>query len=263
MMAVIIPWWTTMKNQMNLSRYRMRKCSFAVLLCILLFLTGRQAEAGFLDGLLKILGLSSDETSLSEDRIIAGFREALKIGTENTVELTGKIDGYFANQAIKILLPENIMKFEDAMRFLGYGPKIDEFVLSMNRAAEKAAPHARNIFLDAIKQITFEDARRLLTGGDTSITEFFRDKTYDNLFTAFAPVIEKELEKYDVTAKYMAVVNRYRKLPLAEKISVLDMNRYVTTKALDGLFYVLSEEERNIRNNPSARVTELLREVFK
>ncbi len=248
---------------MNSSKHRLLLSSFKAFLFILFLLTARQAQAGFLDGLFKIFGLSSDETSLSEDKIIAGFREALKIGTENTVEFTGKLNGYFANEAIKILLPENIRKFEDALRFMGYGPKIDEFVLSMNRAAEKAAPHARNIFLNAVKEITFQDARKILSGGDTSITNFFKDKTYDDLFTAFGPVVENELVKYDVTEKYMAVVNRYRKLPLAEKIPMLDMNKYVTTKALDGLFYVLSDEERNIRDNPSARVTELLREVFK
>jgi len=233
-----------------------------VILAILLTCAASRAEAGFIDSLLKRLGLTP-RTSLSEDRIIAGFKEALSIGTENTVKLTGRIDGYFANKAIKILLPENIAGIEKPLRLLGAGNYVDSFVLSMNRAAEKAAPYARSIFLGAVNNITFEDVRKLLAGGDTAITDFFRLKTYDALLVTFTPIVDRELANYSVTAKYKAVVRACQKIPFADKLPLLDVNRYVATKALDGLFHVLADEERNIRRNPAARVTELLKEVFK
>ncbi len=221
------------------------------------------AEAGFFDNLLQQLGVTGGKTSLSQDKIAAGLKEALTVGTENTVKLTGAVDGYFANTAIKILLPDNVRKIEDGLRLLGYGPKLDDFVLSMNRAAEKAAPYARDIFIGAIQQMTFDDARKILTGGDTAVTDFFKSKTYDTLLTTFTPVVNKELANYSVTAKYKAVMQPYQALPFAEKLPFLDVDKYVVTKSLDGLFYVLGTQERDIRQNPAARVTELLKEVFK
>jgi len=229
----------------------------------LFFFAARQSDAGFLDNLLDQLGLTQNKSALSEEKITAGLKEALSIGTENAVKLTGKVDGYFANTAIKILLPDNVRKIEDGLRLIGYGPKVDEFVLSMNRAAEKSAPFARDIFLNAVKRMTFDDARKILAGGDTAITDFFKSKTYDTLLTTFTPVVEKELSKYKVTAKYKAVVKPYQALPLGDKVAFLDINKYVVTKSLDGLFLVLADEERNIRQNPVARVTNLLKEVFK
>jgi len=237
-------------------------CAGSLLLAGLFFALPRRAEAGFLEKLFRAIGIGGN-AALSEETIVAGLREALTVGTGNTVKLTGAVDGYFANAAIKILLPEEIRKAENALRLVGYGPKLDEFVLSMNRAAEKAAPLAREPFLDAVRGITFDDARKLLAGGDTAITDFFRSKTRDSLLAAFAPVVEKALAEFDVTAKYTAIVKPYRALPFAEKMSFLDINSYVVAKGLDGLFHMLGEQEREIRRNPAARVTELLRQVFK
>ncbi len=233
------------------------------LFSVLLLFSALKAEAGFWDTLLRRLGIISKETSLSEDNIIAGLKEALSVGTENTVKLTGKIDGYFANRAIKILLPENIAGFEENLRMLGAGQYVDSFILSMNRAAEKAAPLARVIFTDAIKRMTFDDARKLLAGGDTAITDFFKSKTYGDMLTAFTPVIDRELDNYGVTAKYKSVADSLSRMPFASALPVVDIKEYVTAKALDGLFHVLADEEKNIRKNPSARVTALLKEVFK
>lgn len=201
--------------------------------------------------------------SLSDSKIIAGLKEALSVGTENTVKLTGKTDGYFANSAIKILLPDNIQKIEKGLRAVGYGPKIDQFVLSMNRAAEKTAPLSRGIFLKAIKEMTFDDARKIFAGGDTAATDFFKSKSYDKLRTAFTPIVDKELANYEVTAKYKHIVEPYQAMPFADKVPLVNINDYVVTKALDGLFSVLGKEERDIRTNPAARVTVLLKEVFK
>jgi hypothetical protein len=198
---------------------------------------------------------------LSNDRIVAGLKEALQVGTGNAVNLTGKVDGYFRNQAIKILMPKQLQTLEKGLRAIGYGSQVDEFVLSMNRAAEKAAPEARKIFVGAIREMSFTDARRILTGGDTAATEYFKSKTTDELTTAFRPIVEKAMNEVGVTRQYKDLVGRYQSIPFARS-QTLDIDQYVVTKALDGLFYVLGEEERKIRKDPVARVTSLLKDVF-
>jgi hypothetical protein len=198
---------------------------------------------------------------LSDTKISSGLKEALKIGTENTVNMTGKEDGYFKNQAIKILMPEKLRGLEKGLRAVGYGPQVDEFILSMNRAAEKAAPSARQIFWDALAAMTFEDAKKILSGNETAATEYFRAKTSDKIAAAFRPFVDKATNEVGVTRQYKDLVGRYQALPLA-KSETLDVDHYVVNKAVDGLFFVLGGEERKIRTNPSARVTDLLREVF-
>jgi hypothetical protein len=198
---------------------------------------------------------------LSDARIGQGLKEALQIGTGNTVSLTGRTDGYFMNQAIKILMPEKLRTLESGLRVVGYGPQLDEFVLSMNRAAERAAPSAKLIFWDAIAAMTFADARKILGGGDTAATQYFKDKTSDKLSAAFRPIVEKATDEVGVTRQYKELVGRYQTIPFA-KVESLDVDQYVVTKGLDGLFYVLGQEEKKIRTNPVARTTDLLKEVF-
>ena len=225
----------------------------------ILLLTVAPASAQF-DQLLKGLGIGQ-QSGLSDAKIGSGLREALKVGTENTVKLTGRTDGYFMNQAIKILMPEKLQTLEKGLRLVGYGPQVDEFVLSMNRAAERAAPQAKQIFWDAIGEMTFDDARKILSGSDTAATEYFRAKTSDRLTTAFRPVVDRTMNEFNVTRQYKDLVGRYQAIPFA-KSEALDIDSYVVTKSLDGLFHVLGEEERKIRTNPTARVTDLLKEVF-
>ena len=144
---------------------------------------------------------------------------------------------------------------------VGYGPKVDDFILSMNRAAESAAPAARKIFIDAITAMTFEDAHRILSGGDTAATNYFKDKTTPQLTSAFRPVVEQAMAKNAVTQQYNALASQYKSIPFA-KNQDLDISRYVVSKALDGLFYELGQEERKIRQDPAAQTTSLLKEVF-
>jgi hypothetical protein len=191
----------------------------------------------------------------------AGLKEALQIGAGNAVSLTGQVDGYFKNQAIKILMPKQLQSLEKGLRAVGYGPQVDEFVLSMNRAAEKAAPQAKEIFAGAIGEITFADARQILTGGDTAATDYFKAKTTDKLTAAFRPAVEKTINETGVTRQYKELVGRFKAIPFAKSQS-FDIDQYVVSKALDGLFHVLGEEERKIRKNPAARVTSLLKDVF-
>ncbi len=196
-----------------------------------------------------------------EEKSAAGLKEALRVGVGNTVNLTGKVDGYFRNEAIKILMPKQLQSLEKGLRAVGYGPKVDEFVLSMNRAAERAAPQARDIFVGAIRQMTFTDARQILTGGETAATDYFKTKTSDELTAAFRPVVEKTMGETGVTRQYKDLVSRFEKIPFARSQS-FDIDQYVVSRALDGLFTVLAGEERKIRKDPAARVTSLLRDVF-
>lgn len=213
-----------------------------------------------LDSILKGLGLGQPGT-LSDAKIGMGLKEALQVATDNSVTLTGKVDGYFGNQAIKILMPEKLKSFEAGLRAVGYGPNVDEFVLSMNRAAERAAPAAKQILLDAIGEMTFDDARKILNGGDTAATDFFKSKTTDKLVAAFKPVIDRSMNEVGVTRQYKELVGRFEAIPFV-KTQTFDVDGYVTGKGLDGLFHVLGEQERQIRVNPAARTTDLLKDVF-
>ncbi len=219
-----------------------------------------QPASAQLDRIFKGLGVGS-QGGLSDAKIGSGLKEALKVGTENAVNLTGKTNGYFLNPAIKILMPEKLRTLEKGLRAVGYGEQVDEFVLSMNRAAEKAAPFAKQIFWDAIREMTFEDARRILSGPDTAATDYFREKTSARLEVVFKPIVDKAMNEVGVTRQYNELVGRYETIPFVKK-ETFDLDHYVVTKALDGLFYMVGEEEKKIRTNPAARVTDLLKEVF-
>jgi hypothetical protein len=218
-----------------------------------------QVSASQIGDIAKRLGLGTN--SLSDSKINAGLKQALQIGAENSVKLVGRKDGYFANAAIKILMPKNLQPWEKGLRMVGYGPKVDDFVLSMNRSAEAAAPAARKIFVDAITSMSFDDARHILTGGDTAATEYFKQKTTPQLTAAFRPVVDKTMADNGVTKQYNSLVGQYKTLPFAKKQD-LDITNYVVGKALDGLFFELGEEERKIRKDPAKQTTDLLKEVF-
>jgi len=198
---------------------------------------------------------------LSNETVVSGLKEALRIGSGNAVSFNGKVDGYFKNAAIKILMPEQLKPLEKGLRLAGQSRQADEFVLSMNRAAEKAAPFAKDIFWGAIKRMTFSDATRILKGGDTAATDYFREATTEDLTAAFQPIVTQSMESIGVTRQYKVLAGRYNALPFV-KSQAFDLDRYVVDKALEGLFYVLAEEERKIRTDPAARVTDLLRTVF-
>ena len=205
---------------------------------------------------------SNSGKDLSNGDIVAGLKEALEVGTTNTVDLTGKVDGYFSNAAIKILLPKQLESVESGLRLLGQGDKVDEFILGMNRAAEKAAPGAKDIFWGAIKSMSFDDARKILSGGDTAATDYFRAKTSDALTAKFRPVVTDSMKDVGVVQQYKQLQSAYQSVPLASALPSVDIESYVVAKALDGLFYVLGQQEKEIRTNPSAQVTSLLKKVF-
>lgn len=201
------------------------------------------------------VGAGNDQTNA------AGIKEALAKGTEQAVNDLSKKDGYFGNSAVKILMPPSLQKVADVARMAGYQKEVDAFVLSMNRAAEAAAPLAAKTFADAIREMTFDDVRGILTGGDTAATEFFRRKTHDKLYAAFKPVVSAKVNEVGATRAYNDMIGRYESVPLMGKQS-LNLDDYVTNKALDGLFTMVGQEEKNIRANPAARTTDLLKSVF-
>jgi hypothetical protein len=158
-------------------------------------------------------------------------------------------------------MPEKIRKVADVMAKVGYQKEVDEFVLSMNRAAEKAAPQAKAFFVDSIKQMTIEDARKILEGSDTAATDYFKSKTFGKMYETFKPEVASSMNEVGVTRSYKNMMDKYAALPFADAES-LDLDRYVTTKSLDGIFYMVGQEEMKIRKDPAARVTDLLKTVF-
>jgi hypothetical protein len=230
----------------------------AVAVVLALFATPAWAQ---LDQVLKGLGIGQQGSGLSDVKVGAGLKEALQVATEKSVSLTGRTNGYFGNEAIKILMPEKLKTVEQGLRVVGYGPKVDEFVLSMNRAAEKAAPAAKKIFWDAIGAMTFDDAQKILGGGDTAATDFFKRTTSDKLTATFKPVVDRTMGEVGVVRKYKELMGRFEAIPFAQS-QTFDVDDYVVGKALDGLFHVVGEQERQIRTNPAARTTALLKEVF-
>jgi len=201
-----------------------------------------------------------DTSGLSDDKIIAGLKEALQVSTAKAVASTGKPDGFLKNDAIKIVLPPRLETVGRGLRMMGMGSKVDELEIGMNRAAEQATPQAKQIFLAALKKMSFEDARHILTGGNTAATDYFKRTSSSDLTTAFSPIVHQSMEKVGVVQQYDRVI---KAAPAGSFLSgEFDLDKYVVSKTLDGLFYMLGEEEKKIRKNPAAQTTALLKEVF-
>ncbi len=199
--------------------------------------------------------------SLQDKDIAAGLKEALRIGAENSVKQVGQINGYLNNPDIRIGLPGPLAKAENLLRFAGYGNQVDAFETSMNRAAEQAAPQAKEIFWQAIGDMTLDDAKQILNGGDTAATDYFADRTRPQLAEIFSPIVHDSLATVGATRNFQQLDTTMKSLPFGESLT-FDLDRYVTDGALDGLFVILGEEERKIRQDPAARSTELLKKVF-
>lgn len=220
----------------------------------------RPARANFLEAFKRLL-TTTQPAAPDETTTIAALREALTIGTRNAVQNVARVDGYFGNEMIRILLPERIQRVADMAGAIGFQPQVDHLVLTMNRAAEAAAPKAVDLFVAAIRQMTFEDARGILEGGDTAATDFFRRKTSPQLYAAFKPVVTASMDQVGVARAYRDLITPLESMPMFQT-ERLDLDHYVTNKALDGLFVMVAREEHKIRTDPAARVSDLLRKVF-
>lgn len=203
----------------------------------------------------------ADAAASDDTRVSAALREALRIGTQRTVERTNRVDGYLANEAIRIALPEELLSASNRLRQLGLGRQVDELEVAMNRAAEQAAGEARAIFVDAIANMRPRDVQAVFTGGPDAATRYLRGQSEDTLRQRYEPIVASRLEAVNGYAYYQQLARAWNRLPLVEPLTV-DLDRYVTEQALDGLFTVLAEEEGRIREDPVARTTDLLRDVF-
>lgn len=232
----------------------------AMLAAVLFLCSPAQAQ---LDQVLKKAqeGLQQRDTSnLSNDKIVAGLKQALQVSTGKAVALTGRPDGFLKNEAIKIVLPPKLQTIGKGMRMLGMGAQVDELEVGMNRAAEQATPKAKQIFLNAVKRMTFDDARKILTGGDTAATEYFKRQSTGDLTNAFTPIVQASMQKVGVVQQYDRVL---KTAPGGSALAgQFDLTKYVVGKTLDGLFFMLGEEEKKIRKDPAAQTTALLKEVF-
>ena len=221
-------------------------------------------QAGFFEDLTSVLGGAEggQGSGLNDSTIAGGLKEALATGTTRAVKAVSQRDGYFSNEMIKILLPEKIRSTADLLGRFGFQKEVDDFVLSMNRAAEKAAPKATEHFTTALKAMTFDDARAILKGDATSATEYFRQKTGEKIYADFKPVVTANMKDAGVARYYSQMTEKFQSVPFAGAVGSFDLDHYVTTKAVDGLFSMLGEEEKKIRTDPAARGTELLKKVF-
>lgn len=234
-------------------------CVSTIMVLVVVHLAQAQSQySDILKNAKKAIGV---EKGLSESKITDGLKEALQIGTGNAVQTVSRVGGYYNNARIKIPLPGSIQKVEKLVRTAGLGSEVDAFELSMNHAAEKAAPRAKSIFWDAIKQMNVTDARKILEGGDDAATLYFKDKTYGRLSEIFKPIVHKSMSEVGVTEKYQELDQKMAAVPFVGS-KRFDLDQYVNDKALDGLFFMVAEEEKKIRHNPAARVTDLLKEVF-
>ena len=199
--------------------------------------------------------------TLDEKTVIAGLKEALQVGTRKAVKIVSKTDGYYKNVRITIPLPKELNKVAKTLKKIGLSKEVTKFIKTMNRAAEKAAPKAVKIFVDAITKMTLRDAMKILKGADNAATVYFEKHTRQALFRVFHPIVNKVLDDVGVTALYRKIIKAYNSVPGTRKVT-FDLDEYVTDRALDGLFVMLADEEKKIRKDPAARVTELLRKVF-
>jgi hypothetical protein len=238
----------------------MKKIIFLVVVAFSTWQTvSAQGVKGLFDKVNKAVSPASG-ANLSNDDIISGLKDALRVGTDSSSKKLSKLNGFFGDAAIKILMPEEAKKVEKTLRNFGMGSMVDKAVLSMNRAAEDAASGIGNIFWDAIKSMSIKDGLQILRGGDFAATDYLKSVTTKELTEKFRPVIEASLVKVDATKYWKDVFTNYNRFSGTQVNT--DLTAYVTERALSGLFYNIGLEEQKIRKDPAAQVTDILKKVF-
>lgn len=211
-----------------------------------------------------VLGSFPSTTALSNDEVISGLKEALRLSAERSVQTASVADGFWNDARIKIPFPAEAIKVKNTLTDIGLNKPVEDFEHTLNKAAEQAAKEAVPVFVDAITSMTIQDGFELLKGGDNAATNFLRNKTSEALRMKFAPVVEKATAQVALTSYWQPVANAYNTASLLTGGRAVDpdLNAYVTTKAMDGLFLLLADEEKKIRQDPAARATALLQKVF-
>jgi hypothetical protein len=208
-----------------------------------------------------VSGAVSNGGTPSNDDIAKGLKEALKVGTNNSVASSSKVDGFYKNPEIKIPYPAEAKEMEQYLRDAGMGAQCDKFVETLNHGAEGAVKSAAPIFIDAITKLTIADGMKILKGPNDAATQYLKQNTSTQLKSAFLPIVRTALDKVEITKYWTPLVNVYDKVPFVTKVNP-DLNSYVTGKAIEGLFKLIADEELKIRTNPAARISDILKEVF-
>lgn len=198
---------------------------------------------------------------LSNADAVSGLKQALTDGSAAAVKMLGQDNGYFGNAKVKIPLPPSIQKIESGLRMMGMKKQADELVLSMNRAAEAAAPEARQLLVDAVKKMSVQDAKAILNGGDTAATDYFRRTTQDQLTQRFLPIVKKSTDRVGLAQQYNSLAGQGASLGLVKKDDA-SIETYVTRKALDGLYLMIAEQEKAFRQNPVGATSDIVKKVF-
>ena len=221
----------------------------------------KNAENGASKDVNGLLGKKNGSAPLSSDDIVKGLKDALGVGSKNAGASASKTDGFYKDSLIKIPFPPDAEKVRKTAADLGMQKQVDDFILSMNRAAEKAAVKAADIFFSAITSMSIDDGMKILKGPDNAATQYLQSKTQQQLHDAFLPIVKAAVDSVQVTKYWAPLVNTYNKDPFVTKVNP-DLNEYVTQKALSGIFILLAAEELKIRKNPMARVDDILKKVF-
>lgn len=245
----------------------MKILSLPLVIIAMLFATTAQADWGkmledFKAAGKTMLGQESVTDGLSNDTMINGLREALEVGSRRAISTVSQDGGYLNNPQIRIPLPPRVQQATDIMKKFGMTQLAEDFETSINQAAEKAAPQATELMINAIKAMTIEDAKNILQGENDAATRYFEDKTRPQLASLFSPVVDDSLNQVGATRYYNQLDDRMQAVPMVGQNLNLDLTGYVTDQALNGLFVMLAAEEQKIRENPAARSTELLKQVF-
>lgn len=215
---------------------------------------------------MKILALAVilalGASPLSESTTASGLKDALRIATERAVQSTSQTNGFLDNPKIRIGLPGSLSSVASALRGIGMSAQVDELEVSMNHAAEQASREATPVFVDAISQMSFADATGILRGGDTAATEYFEKTTSAPLRSRFSPIVAQAMQNVGVGKLYDQLIGRYTSAIPFSSAPKFDLNEYVTTSTLEGLFTIVGEEEKKIRSDPASRATDLLKQVF-
>jgi hypothetical protein len=222
--------------------------------------TGLGGFGKFLEKVIQPTG-SSTGAGLTTTEIANGLKQALEVGISNGSAKASALDGYFKNPLLKIVFPPEAQKVATTLRQIGFTRQVDEFELSLNRAAEDAAKRAKPVFVKAITSMSIQDAIGILRGDSTAATQYLRRTSGQQLVAEFTPIVDSTLRKNNATRYYTDLVTTYNRLPLVQKVNP-NLTEYATNRAVDGLFILVAQEEKKIRENPVARVTDLLKRVF-
>lgn len=243
------------------NRYMPIPLSMFFALSLLLLLTSINSGCVKIDKAVKQYREMNQGGKLDRNTVAAGLKEALKVGTQRTVVTTSSVDGYLGDALIRIAMPQEFGSMSRTLRKVGLGRYVDEMEVAINRAAEQAAGEAREVFWQAITQMTLDDAFAILKGGDTAATHYFRSRTEQSLRQRYLPIVRTKMKKVGLYQSYNRAVDAYMKIPFVKR-PALELDNYVTDGALNGLFTTLAKEEKKIRMDPAAQTTKLLKKVF-